>query len=87
MRINCPYCGCRDAGEFSYLGDASLKRPADGEPVDAMFGYVYLRDNPAGRHHEHWYHGAGCRGWLVVERDTRNHDIVAVRLARVETAR
>ena len=89
MRINCPYCGSRDAREFSYLGDATLKRLAEGDPnaVDAMFDYVYLRDNPAGRHREHWYHGAGCRGWLVVERDTRNHDIIAVRLAQAEAAR
>ena len=89
MRITCPYCGSRDANEFSYHGDATLKRPADGGDVidDAMFDYVYLRDNPAGRHREHWYHGAGCRAWLVIERDTRDHDIIAVALALPETAR
>ena len=37
----------------------------------ALFDYVYLRDNPAGAHRELWYHGAGCRAWLVVTRDTR----------------
>ncbi|MDB5603767.1 MAG: sarcosine oxidase subunit delta [Bradyrhizobium sp.] len=89
MRIKCPYCGSRDSGEFSYLGDATLKRPVDGEhDIDgAMFDYVYLRDNPAGQHREHWYHGAGCRSWLVVERDTRNHDILSVQLAFSEMAR
>ena len=30
MRINCPYCGERDASEFTYLGDADLKRPGPG---------------------------------------------------------
>jgi heterotetrameric sarcosine oxidase delta subunit len=89
MRIKCPYCGSRDAGEFSYLGDATLKRPADGEhDIDgAMFDYVYLRDNPADQHREHWYHSAGCRSWLVVERDTRNHVIISVQLAFSEIAR
>jgi heterotetrameric sarcosine oxidase delta subunit len=89
MRIKCPYCGSRDAGEYSYLGDASLKRPVDAEhnPDGPMFDFVYLRDNPAARHREHWYHGAGCRSWIVVERDTRNHEIVSVQLAFPETAR
>jgi methylglutamate dehydrogenase subunit B len=89
MRIKCPYCGSRDAGEFSYLGDAILKRPADGaQDIDGpMFDYVYLRDNPAAQHREHWYHGAGCRSWIVVERDTRNHDIISVELAFSETIR
>jgi heterotetrameric sarcosine oxidase delta subunit len=89
MRIKCPYCGSRDASEFSYLGDATLKRPADheGDIGGPMFDYVYLRNNPAGRHCEHWYHGAGCRSWIVVERDTRSHDIISVSLASAETAR
>ena len=66
--------------EFTYLGDAALERPdlnAAGA-VDGSFRYVYLRDNPAGPHRELWYHGAGCRSWLVVERDTRTHAIAAV---------
>ena len=89
MRIKCPYCGSRDSGEFSYLGDATLKRPSESEAAvgDAMFNYVYLRDNPAGPHREHWYHGAGCRAWIVVERDTRNHDIISVELVSPETTR
>ena len=83
MRIDCPCCGLRDNGEFSYYGDASLARPdgMDASPV-AMVDYVYLRDNPAGAHRELWYHGAGCRCWLVVSRDTRDHAITAVVFAR-----
>ncbi len=30
MRIPCPYCGERGNEEFSYLGDATLRRPQDG---------------------------------------------------------
>ena len=29
---------------------------------------------------ELWYHGGGCRSWLRVVRDTRNHDIQSVAL-------
>ncbi|WP_336490421.1 sarcosine oxidase subunit delta [Methylobacterium nigriterrae] len=83
MRIRCPYCGERDNGEFSYLGDAGPVRP-DGLEAEAaaMHDYVYLRDNPAGEHRELWYHAAGCRTWLVVTRDTRSHAIAEVAPAR-----
>jgi methylglutamate dehydrogenase subunit B len=83
MRISCPFCGARDAHEFSYLGDATLTRPDPGAPnaADAFHAYVYLRDNPAGVHRELWYHANGCRRWVVVARDTLTHDISGVRFA------
>ncbi len=83
MRITCPYCGARDAQEFSYLGDANPQRPDGMDATEAaMHDYVHLRDNPAGRHRELWYHGAGCHAWLVVTRDTRTHAIEAVDVAK-----
>ena len=83
MRIQCPYCGERDVSEFSYLGDAAPVRPeGPAATAEAMHDYVYLRDNPAGPLRELWYHGAGCRSWLVVTRDTRTHAIAAVTPAR-----
>ena len=83
MRINCCYCGLRCNEEFLYRGDAATRRPDGGVPRDAAAGqrwldYVYLRDNPAGRHRELWQHVAGCRAWLVVTRDTVSHDIEKV---------
>jgi heterotetrameric sarcosine oxidase delta subunit len=77
MRITCPCCGERDLGEFSYLGDAGTERPdpASPEATRQFFEYVYLRPNPAGPHEEFWYHGAGCRSWLIVSRDTLTHQI------------
>jgi len=80
MRVHCPFCGERDAGEFTCLGDASVPRP-DAAAPDALARFVeavYMRDNPAGRYEELWYHGAGCRGWLRVARDTRTHEIHGV---------
>jgi methylglutamate dehydrogenase subunit B len=82
MRIKCPYCGERDAQEFTYRG-AHLRRP-DAEALDAesaFYDYVYVRDNPAGPLAELWYHRAGCRSWLAVERDTRTHAIARVAFA------
>ncbi|CDX45740.1 Sarcosine oxidase subunit delta [Mesorhizobium plurifarium] len=76
MRIVCPFCGERELGEFTYLGDAKPQRPAAG--ADAVYDYVYLRDNVAGVMSEHWYHGGGCRAWLKVTRNTLTHEISAV---------
>ena len=83
MRIDCPCCGLRDSGEFSYLGDAAPRRPTglDADP-EAIFEYVYLRDNPAGVHRELWFHEQGDRSWLVVTRNTVTHEILGAELAR-----
>jgi sarcosine oxidase subunit delta len=85
MRIPCPYCGSRDVQEFSYLGDADLRRPDPEAPEAAFHDYVYLRDNPAGPHRELWYHGSGCRNWLVVTRNTVTHAIAGARSAKEPT--
>ena len=77
MRIPCPHCGERGNDEFFYLGAAGLARPPAGAPPEAWHEYVYLRDNPAGRHRELWQHVHGCRRWLVVTRDTRTHEVFA----------
>ncbi|MEI9963333.1 MAG: 2Fe-2S iron-sulfur cluster-binding protein [Caulobacteraceae bacterium] len=48
MRLTCPFCGDRDAEEFSILGEAAPPRPDPGAPdAEARFvDYVYLRDKP-----------------------------------------
>ncbi len=79
MRIACPFCGERELGEFTCLGDAAPQRPpADGATEDAVFDYVYQRDNIAGDISEYWYHGGGCRAWLKVGRNTLTHAINSV---------
>jgi sarcosine oxidase subunit delta len=84
MRLSCPCCGSRVSEEFAYFGDAAPARPegGDGSPDAAWIDYVYLRDNPAGRHRDLWFHAAGCRSWLVVTRDTRTHEIFSVEIAQ-----
>jgi sarcosine oxidase subunit delta len=83
LRIPCPVCGARDETEFTYGGDATVTRPADGDTdVEAWTAYVFERPNPHGAHAEYWHHVAGCRQWLILERDTLTHAIGACRLAR-----
>jgi sarcosine oxidase subunit delta len=90
MIIPHPLLGPRDASEFTYLGDASLiDRPDPGAPdapategaTERFHDYLHLRDNPAGVHHELWYHEHGDRSWLVVTRDTLTHEIIGAELA------
>lgn len=87
MRITCPFCGERELGEFTYLGDAKPQRPAADAGEDAVYDYVYLRDNVAGVMSEHWYHGGGCRAWLKVTRNTLTHEISLVEAAAGAGAR
>ena len=82
MRIECPICGSRDRREFYYQGAAvALQRPEPDAGAQAWDDYVHLRENPAGWHEELWHHEAGCRAWLVVERNVSTHEIRKVELA------
>ncbi|WP_343562593.1 sarcosine oxidase subunit delta [Kiloniella sp. b19] len=81
MKINCPCCGPRSSGEFSYEGDALRTRPADdNQDRENWASYVYGRENPRGWHREYWQHTGGCRSILEVERNTVTHEIRSVRL-------
>ena len=83
LRIHCPVCGLRDETEFTYGGDATVRRPAMDDPEPAHWlDYVFKRDNPRGPHREYWHHLGGCRQWLVVERDTLTHAMGETGLAR-----
>jgi heterotetrameric sarcosine oxidase delta subunit len=50
LLIVCPFCGPRDQVEYSYGGDAKVRRPADpAATTDAEWSaYLNERDNPAG---------------------------------------
>jgi len=82
MLIPCPNCGDRDVSEYSYLGDATVKRP---NPEKATAGdwqnFVYNRKNPRGPHQEYWQHNGGCRMILEITRDTLNHEILGAKAA------
>jgi sarcosine oxidase subunit delta len=78
MRLPCPHCGPRDEVEFSFRGDATLRRPAAEAGPDAFHDYVYARRNPRGWVVEWFQHSAGCRAWLQVLRHNVTHEIRAV---------
>ena len=50
MRIKCPYCGERALEEFTYRGDATVRRPASLDPAveQAWVDYVYSATIPQG---------------------------------------
>ena len=78
LEIKCPWCGPRAQIEFTYVGDATRRRPdADTASQEDWYDYVYLRDNPRGPHDELWQHTAGCRHHIKVRRDVVSHEIIA----------
>ena len=73
LLIHCPYCDeDRAEVEFVYGGEAHIARPLDPSALDdnQWEGYLYLRNNPRGRHHERWRHTHGCGRFFNAVRDT-----------------
>ncbi|MDQ0324424.1 sarcosine oxidase subunit delta [Rhodopseudomonas julia] len=82
MLIPCPVCGLRDVGEFTYWGDAGVKRPSHREKeAGPWIPYVYERKNPRGEHKEIWQHEHGCRQFLIATRNTETHEVLNAALA------
>jgi heterotetrameric sarcosine oxidase delta subunit len=77
LKVTCPHCGPRYTTEF-WFGGAMEPHAVPAAPgVDALtadFDRVWLRTNVAGVQAERWFHHAGCRRWLVVDRDTRTNE-------------
>ena len=73
--LPCPWCGPRAATEFAHIGEVSA-RPDPGSATPAQWrGYLYLRANPCGWTRETWYHRAGCRRYITVERHTETNEV------------
>ena len=79
LLIPCPWCGPRPENEFRYGGEAHLTRPDEPSSVDdaTWSAYLYLRDNPKGRHTERWRHLFGCGRFFNCVRDTITDRIAA----------
>mgnify|MGYP006275318575 FL=1 len=78
--IKCPWCGERDQSEFSYGGEAHIKRPENGEEMsDAEWAdYVFHRTNPKGVHYERWVHSHGCGQWFNAARNTATDEWIGI---------
>ena len=78
--LPCPHCGPRNASEFRYVGELSTRPDPDATGVEGWRTFLYVRANPAGWTTETWFHRAGCRQHLVVERHTVTNEVRASRL-------
>ena len=78
LQLHCPYCDeVRSEEEFSYAGEAHIRRP-DSDVSDSQWAdYLHFRTNSRGRHREMWVHTAGCRRYFNVVRDTVSYEVVA----------
>jgi heterotetrameric sarcosine oxidase delta subunit len=76
LLLRCPNCGAREYHEFWYGGE---HRPPPaygaGETYEAHYERVWLRENLNGLQAERWFHFAGCRRWITVERDTGTNEV------------
>lgn len=78
--LPCPYCGPRNASEFHYVGELSTRPIPNETSPEEWRAFLYLRENPAGWTTETWFHRAGCRRYLVVERHTVTNEVRGARL-------
>ena len=76
--IACPHCGLRPREEFLVRGAHPGPRPDPEAGAQAWHEWLHLPANPKGVTRELWRHSAGCRRWLVVERDVVSHQVHAV---------
>ena len=83
--IPCPHCGPRNVSEFVYKGE-SKDRPngLTATPV-AWREYLYLHENLAGWTSESWFHRAGCRSFVTIERHTVSNAVRTATTSRPAT--
>lgn len=75
FQIPCPHCGDRNVSEFRHWGEqADRPDPSSATPAEWR-GYLYGRRNLAGWTTETWYHRAGCRTFVTVERHTVSNEV------------
>jgi sarcosine oxidase subunit delta len=80
----CPYCGPRNVSEFRYVGEVSERPDPNATGVEDWRTFLYVRNNPAGWTTETWFHSAGCRQHLVIERHTLTNEVRASRLPEAQ---
>lgn len=75
--LPCPHCGPRNVSEFHYAGEKTPRPDPNAATEKEWRRYLYMRRNPAGWTIESWYHHAGCRRYLTVERNTVSNEVRA----------
>ncbi len=73
--IPCPNCGPRNRTEFRYVGERSVRPDPQSTSPEEWRRYLYDRENLADWSAETWYHRAGCRRFVTVERHRLTNEI------------
>jgi heterotetrameric sarcosine oxidase delta subunit len=77
LQLTCPNCGKRPFTEFWFGGELRPSFQTGMAPEDD-YRRLWLPQNAAGLQTERWFHFAGCRRWLTVERDTTTNEVYGV---------
>ena len=75
FRIPCPHCGPRNRTEFRHVGERSSRPDPQSVTPEEWRGYLYDQRNLADWTAETWYHVAGCRKFVNVDRHTLTNEI------------
>jgi sarcosine oxidase, subunit delta len=78
LLIPCGQCGPRPVEEFRYGGEVERRPPFDDEDA-RIVDEAWMLTNTDGLATERWFHAAGCRRWVTIERDTGSDRIPQVR--------
>lgn len=76
--IICPNCGPRNSEEFTFQGEVKPRPDVAATKSGEWRSYLYTKENLSGWVDERWFHGSGCRRFLMVERDTVTNEIRSV---------
>lgn len=77
--LACPYCNeYYDETEYSCGGETRTNVDQSSCTDKEWADFLFIRRNTKGVLSELWFHKHGCMRWLVVERDTRTHEVLKV---------
>lgn len=75
FQIPCGHCGLRNVAEFRHAGEQRRRPDPQTATPEQWRGYLYTQVNEAGWTRETWYHRAGCRRFVSVQRHTVTNEI------------
>jgi len=76
--IICPNCGPRNSDEFTYQGERGPRPGVSATDPGEWRRYLYMKSNQTGWVTERWFHGSGCRRYLMIERHMESNEIRSV---------
>jgi len=76
--IICPNCGPRNSDEFTYQGERRSRPDVSSADAGEWRRYLYMKVNQTGWIRERWFHGSGCRRFLMLERHMESNEIRSV---------